>query len=509
MKFHTRLLLCAIVPAVLFILALSASVWGLVRTQNEFNRYIGTVQAVANGMNEMYAQGLQMGQALRNIVLDPANGRAYDNFTTAEQAYQDAWSGTSRLVQGTPQQAALDEMRTLREAQAVQQKKVLELARSDAAQAAALLNTGETPAWRALRAKLLEQMASSRKAATEMQAQTQARAQRVTVAAALLAVAAVVVSGLLCWLMRRTVERELGGDPALAGAALRRLADGDLSLPATGLAPAQGLMGELQRTQERLRALVASVRSSTDGIHLASSEIATGNQDLSSRTEQTASNLQRAAASMEQLTGTVQQSAESARAANQLASSAASVANRGGAVVSQVVATMDEITASSKKIADITGVIDGIAFQTNILALNAAVESARAGEQGRGFAVVAAEVRTLAQRSAEAAREIKGLIGASVDKVEAGSRLVGEAGATMQDIVQSVKQVSDIIGEITAAAGEQSQGLGQINASVGELDAMTQQNAALVEQSSAAAESLRMQADQLAQVVSVFRLEAR
>jgi methyl-accepting chemotaxis protein len=249
-----------------------------------------------------------------------------------------------------------------------------------------------------------------------------------------------------------------------------------------------------------------TVRHATESIGTASVEIATGNQDLSVRTEQAASNLQQAASSMEQLTGTVKQSADSARQANQLASSAAAVAARGGAVVSQVVATMDDINASSKKIADIIGVIDGIAFQTNILALNAAVEAARAGEQGRGFAVVASEVRSLAQRSAGAAKEIKSLIGASVEKVEGGSRLVSEAGRTMTEIVSSVQRVSDIIGEITAAAVEQSTGIGQVNDSVVLLDQMTQQNAALVEESAAAAESLKEQANRLSAVVGAFRL---
>jgi methyl-accepting chemotaxis protein len=253
--------------------------------------------------------------------------------------------------------------------------------------------------------------------------------------------------------------------------------------------------------------MVGQVRSSTDNISTASTEIATGNLDLSQRTEQTASNLQQAASSMEQLTGTVKQSADSARQANQLASSAAEVAARGRAVVTQVVSTMDEINASSKKISDIIGVIDGIAFQTNILALNAAVEAARAGEQGRGFAVVASEVRSLAQRSADAAKEIKTLIGASVEKVDSGSRLVADAGQSMKDIVSSVQRVTDIIGEITAASTEQSDGIGQVNGSVVQLDKMTQQNAALVEESAAAAESLKDQAQRLATVVAAFRLD--
>ena len=286
------------------------------------------------------------------------------------------------------------------------------------------------------------------------------------------------------------------------------IAGGDLSqsLDSTRRDEIGDLLRALGQMQAGLRQLVGQVRSSTDSISTASAEIATGNLDLSVRTEQTASSLQQAAASMEQLTGTVRQSADSARQANQLASSAAAVAARGGVVVSQVVSTMTEINVASKKIADIIGVIDGIAFQTNILALNAAVEAARAGEQGRGFAVVASEVRSLAQRSAQAAKEIKLLIGASVDKVDGGSRLVADAGQTMNEIVSSVQRVSHIIGEITAAAAEQSDGIGQVNTSVVQLDQMTQQNAALVEQSAAAAESLKDQAGRLARVVGNFRL---
>jgi methyl-accepting chemotaxis protein len=261
----------------------------------------------------------------------------------------------------------------------------------------------------------------------------------------------------------------------------------------------------LKAALARMDAAVAAVRGSTSSIEVACTEIATGNQDLSVRTEQTASNLQRTASSMEELTSTVRQSADAARQANQLAATAAEVAARGGAVVGQVVTTMDDINQSSKKISDIIGVIDGIAFQTNILALNAAVEAARAGEQGRGFAVVASEVRSLAGRSADAAKEIKSLINASVEKVESGSRLVQDAGTTMEEIVGSVKRVSDIIGEITAASAEQSSGIGEINQAINQLDQMTQQNAALVEQSAAAAESLKEQAQRLVEAVEVFR----
>jgi aerotaxis receptor len=254
-----------------------------------------------------------------------------------------------------------------------------------------------------------------------------------------------------------------------------------------------------------LRSLVDDVNEQVVGVQTASTEIAQGNADLSARTEQTASNLEETAASMEQMNSTVKNNADTARQAAQLASSASQAAATGGAVVGQVVGTMEDITTASKRIADIIGVIDGIAFQTNILALNAAVEAARAGEQGRGFAVVAGEVRSLAQRSAEAAKEIKGLIGASVEKVESGARQVDEAGRAMGEIVEQVKRVNDLIGEISTATQEQTSGIGQVNVAVSQLDQMTQQNAALVEQSAAAAETLKGQAGRLAESIGVFR----
>jgi methyl-accepting chemotaxis protein len=309
---------------------------------------------------------------------------------------------------------------------------------------------------------------------------------------------------LLAWRLQRRVVGELQQAEQLA----RAVAAGDLTATVRpGSDDEVGrLIDALGAMQQQLGRSMQTVRSACDHIGGASQEIASGNGDLSQRTEQAAGALQRTASSMEQLTGTVRSSAESARQAAQLAATAAQVAERGGSAVGQVVSTMDEINASSRRIADIIGTIDGIAFQTNILALNAAVEAARAGEQGRGFAVVASEVRSLAQRSAAAAREIKGLIGASVEKVETGSRQVADAGSTMEEIVASVQRVAHIIGQISAAASEQSAGIGEVNTAVADLDGMTQQNAALVEQSAAAAESLRQQAQQLGEVVRRFRL---
>jgi methyl-accepting chemotaxis protein len=306
------------------------------------------------------------------------------------------------------------------------------------------------------------------------------------------------------WKLQRRVVAELSGAVRLSESVAAGRLDTRMH------SEAQDEIGDLVRSLgqmvDKLRGSLLTVRTATDHIGTAAREIASGNTDLSHRTEQAASRVQQSASSMEQLTGTVRQTADAARTATQLAGSASTVAQRGGDVVAQVVATMEDINASSRKISDIIGTIDGIAFQTNILALNAAVEAARAGEQGRGFAVVASEVRSLAQRSAEAAKEIKSLIGASVDKVESGTRLVADAGTTMTEIVASVQRVTDIIGEISAATTEQSGGLGQINGAVADLDRMTQQNAALVEESAAAAESLREQAQKLSAVIGGFAL---
>ena len=315
---------------------------------------------------------------------------------------------------------------------------------------------------------------------------------------------AVLVGALFAWRLTVGIVNPMRGAVELA----EKVASGDLSTQVSaGSRDEVGqLLTALKSMNDSLYKVVGEVRNGTDTIATASSQIASGNQDLSSRTEQQASSLEQTAASMEELTSTVKQNADNARQANQLAVSASEVAVRGGSVVSQVVDTMGSINTSSRKIVDIIGVIDGIAFQTNILALNAAVEAARAGEQGRGFAVVASEVRSLAQRSAAAAKEIKGLIDDSVGKVEVGSQQVAEAGRTMEEIVTSVQRVTDIMGEITAASQEQTSGIEQINQAIAQMDQVTQQNAALVEEAAAAAASLQAQAGSLSQVVGVFQL---
>ena len=322
----------------------------------------------------------------------------------------------------------------------------------------------------------------------------------------LAAVAMAIVAGLV---ITRGLLRALGAEPVELGAVTQRVAAGDLS-PVAGAknAPAGSVLASMSDMQASLVNLIGQVRTAADSIATGSSQIASGNVDLSSRTEQQAASLQETASSMDELTSTVQQNAENAQQASSLSANASEVAMKGNEVVSQLVGTMDEISTSSTKIADITGIIEGIAFQTNILALNAAVEAARAGEQGRGFAVVASEVRSLAQRSSSAAKEIKDLINASVQKIQGGSLLANEAGKTMSEVTQAVARVTDIMGEIAAASTEQSRGIEQVNQAITQMDEVTQQNAALVEEAAAASKSLEDQGRQLNQAIAFFRLDA-
>ncbi|WP_202759727.1 methyl-accepting chemotaxis protein [Delftia acidovorans] len=328
------------------------------------------------------------------------------------------------------------------------------------------------------------------------------------VAMLVLTLLAAALGGLVAWMITRTVKQQLGGEPSYAAGVARQIAQGDLSVR---VQLAAGDTSSLLRAMEDMRAglarVVADVRQSSESIATGASQIASGNADLSQRTEEQASNLEQTAASMEEMNATVKLNADTVRTATQLAASSSQAATGGGKIVDRVVATMEQITASSRKIEDIIGVIDSIAFQTNILALNAAVEAARAGEQGRGFAVVASEVRSLAQRSAGAAKEIKALIGESVSKVDEGSGLVSETGSAMKDIVQQAQRVADLIGEIGAATAEQADGVAQVGDAVVQLDQVTQQNAALVEESAAAAASLNAQAARLVDLVSLFKLD--
>jgi methyl-accepting chemotaxis protein len=319
----------------------------------------------------------------------------------------------------------------------------------------------------------------------------------------------IVLGVLAAFAITRWLTRALGGEPAYAAYIAAQIAAGDLSMPIRiGANDRHSLLFAMQSMRDSLASIVGEVRSGTEAITTAAAQIAAGNDDLSSRTEQQASSLEETAASMEELTSTVRQNSANAESANGLALSASVIAQKGGAMVSRVVDTMGNINQSAKKISDIISVIDGIAFQTNILALNAAVEAARAGEQGRGFAVVASEVRNLAHRSATAAKEIKVLIGHSVEEVESGSKLVNEAGATMNEVLGSVQRVTAIMSEISAASREQSAGIEQVNQAITEMDQVTQQNSALVEEATVASRSMQDQAHTLQQLVAVFQLEA-
>ena len=508
MKLKTKIILSMGLVFLLFSVAISVALTGMQSTKSRFESFLEHDLALAQAATNQYAQGLQLGQALRNIVIDPVNKTAFKNLEAAGNEFKETNQKALALAKNDPADLkVLEEVAALREQQIPIQAKIVSLAATNQAAAIEVVSKEETPVWRGIRVRLQDYIKAKSAAVENTKAEMAAFSQRMLATALVLMLVAMTVgAGIVFWLIRHIMQ-QLGGEPVYAGEVARAISAGDFSreiIVARG--DSSSLLFTMNAMRENLTVTIGDIRQSTETIAVASRQIASGNADLSSRTESQASSLEETASSMEELTSTVKQNAENARQANQLVVSAADVAVKGGKVVGQVVDTMASIKASSRKIADIISVIDGIAFQTNILALNAAVEAARAGEQGRGFAVVAAEVRNLAQRSAGAAKEIKSLIEDSVDKVDVGGKLVDEAGKTMDEIVNSVKRVTDIMSEIAAASQEQSSGIEQVNQAVGQMDEATQQNAALVEEAAAAAESLQDQAAKLAQAVSVFNL---
>ena len=513
MKIGTRLSLgfASLLALLLVVAALGVSRMGDIQGQLDQIVKVNSYQAqqAANMRNAIYQTSIWV----RNIVLFTEDGQMQaevERLKAARTAYEAAelnlQNSFTRSAETTEdERSLLAKTREAREVSLVAMGRVVELGLANKTEEAtrALVNdlSKAQTAWLGAVNALVEFEEKLNAEAAVEAGEAYVAARSIVIGVSLVAL---VLGALIAWRLTVGITHPI----AQAVRVAQTVAAGDLTsrVNVTGSDETGQLLSALKAMNTELVRVVSQVRASSDSISTGATQIATGNADLSQRTEEQASNLEETAASMEELTSTVQANAETARQASQLASSASEVAARGGKVVGEVVTTMQQITDSSRKIGDIIGVIDGIAFQTNILALNAAVEAARAGEQGRGFAVVASEVRSLAQRSAEAAKEIKALIGRSVEQVEQGTVLVDEAGKTMGEIVASIQRVSDIVAEITSASVEQSSGIGQVGEAVSQMDQVTQQNAALVEESAAAAESLKGQAQKLVQAVAVFKL---
>ncbi len=516
MKVGTRLILGFLAITILGAIVAGIGIYNMDQMNERAKRLYRNELLGLSYTKEANINLIYIGRALRGVMLassDEQRNKTLANLDKYKQMMRDNLDKARPLFTTDDGKRVFAELDTQLRTYGESETKLLALARADALQdqraSIDYLFGSFLPASQIVDDKMSElalrkeQTASAANEAN-LQAYHTGRAMMMTL------VACSVLAGIaLGMLITRSLTRQLGGEPAYAAEVAGRIAAGDLVSEVDVRDGDRGsLLFAMKSMRDRLATIVTEVRAGTDAIASASSQIASGNMDLSSRTEEQASSLEETASSMEELTSTVKQNADNARQANVLAMTASTVATQGGAVVDQVVDTMNAIDASSKKIVDIIAVIDGIAFQTNILALNAAVEAARAGEQGRGFAVVAGEVRTLAQRSATAAKEIKALIGDSVDKVGAGGKLVGQAGATMHEVVESIQRVADIMGEITAASSEQTTGIEQINQAVIQMDNVTQQNAGLVEEAAAASEALQDQAAKLSELVSVFRVAA-
>jgi methyl-accepting chemotaxis protein len=515
MTVRTRLQGGFMVVALLGALVAGIGVFNMAKMNDQAERAYHVDLLGISSLKQANINMVYMGREIRSVLLAPDAALRAKFDGTAEQAHQEIVRqlGIARPLfhteQGKALFADLDRQFTVFEAKFGRLRELARVEGDEARNAAVAYMISDYKASADLfDAKMAVLSTQKERAAADAAAETTAiyRSARAVMLALVLGSLAVGVA--IGVMITRSLTRQLGGEPRYAAEVAGLIAAGDLSRT---VVTRPGDTGSLLAAMETMRAslvqIVSEVRSGTDTIATAAAEISSGNLDLSSRTEQQASSLEETASSMEELTSTVRQNADNARQANVLATSASEVALQGGALVAEVVSTMASINESSTRIVDIIGVIDGIAFQTNILALNAAVEAARAGEQGRGFAVVATEVRNLAQRSASAAKEIKELIDDSVGKVEAGGKLVDKAGHTMTEIVASITRVTDIMGEIASASHEQTMGIEQINSAITQMDEVTQQNAALVEEAAAAAGSLQDQSGVLAQLVGTFKLD--
>ncbi|WP_043460034.1 methyl-accepting chemotaxis protein, partial [Azohydromonas australica] len=479
------------------------------RTQELANRWLpsvkalGEVSAAANQLRFQEADHVISGDAAEMAQLENQIYQGMAAFFDRQQAYE-------KLLDSDEERSGYEEFKKHRDAYLALQNRLIELSRGGDGQrdeTKAFYRGESRTAFTAMLAALDNLVEASNQASDASAAAARKSFESALLWTGMLIGAAVVLAAVLAFIIVRGVIQQLGGEPEDAAVLARRVAGGDLSMPISlRRGDNDSLLAGLKRMQDGLVTLVAAVRSNAQGVAAASLQIAQGNNDLSGRTEEQASALEQTAASMKKLAATVRQNADNAAQANQLAVEASQVVMQGGEVVSQVVESMKNIDASSRKIGEIIAVIDNLAFQTNILALNAAVEAARAGEQGRGFSVVAGEVRSLARRSSEAAKEIRELIQGSMERVEQGTALVNRAGAAMNDVVESIRRVTNIVGEISAASAEQSSGVAHIGEVVIEMDKATQQNAALVEESAAAAQGLNSQAQQLVGTVSVFKL---
>ena len=508
LKIGTRLGVAFAAMLALMLLLAAVGLHGMQRADGHMSEIVNDNVKKMQLSQEMSDSVHIVSRVLRTIILldDKAEQETeYAKIVAARARYDKAWDALARMPASEAGKAIRLQIDAAKVEARATNNKVLELARANQDEQASRMLLQEAgpkvAAWQAALDVNIELQARSTQADYEAAHAADRQAQFLLAGITLVAIVLTVVAAMT---LTRSITRPLATAVQAAG----RIRDGDLTQPieTSGRDETAQLLAAMRDMQSSLVSVVGKVRGNADSVATASAQIAQGNADLSQRTEQQASSLQQTAATMEQLGATVKLNAENAQQANQLARSASDVAVKGGTVVGEVVGTMKGISDSSKRIAEIIGTIDGIAFQTNILALNAAVEAARAGEQGRGFAVVAGEVRSLAQRSAEAAREIKRLISDSVERVGQGTELVDQAGKTMGEVVDSIKRVSDIVAEISAASVEQSSGIGQVGDAVSQMDQVTQQNAALVEQSAAAAESLKQQATALVQAVGTFKL---